>query len=56
MKYYISLIVILCAPPVLAHNTTLPHAHDASQVPLLLGLAFIITALIFGKFYKRAMQ
>jgi hypothetical protein len=56
MKFFASLPVILCASPILAHTTTLPHAHDVSPVPLLIGLGIITTALMFGKFYKRVID
>lgn len=56
MKFFTSLPVILCASPILAHTTILPHAHDVSPVPLLIGLGIMTTALMFGKFYKRAIR
>jgi hypothetical protein len=56
MKYYAILLLILCATPALAHTTTLPHAHVASPVPLVIGVGIISTSLMFGKFYKRAIQ
>ena len=56
MKFFASLPVILCASPILAHTTTLPHAHDVSPVPLLIGLGIIITALRFNKFYKGVIR
>ena len=55
MKFFASLPIILCASPILAHTTTLPHAHDVSPVPLLIGLG-ITTALMLGKFYKRVIR
>jgi hypothetical protein len=56
MKYYACLLLILCSTPVLAHTATLPHSHDVSPVPLLIGLGIIATALMCGKFYKRAIR
>ena len=56
MKYYACLLLILCSTPVLAHTATLPHSHDVSPVPLLIGLGIVATALMCGKFYKRAIR
>ena len=56
MKFFASRPLILCASPSLAHTTTLPHAHDVSPVPLLIGLGIIATALMCGKLYKRALR
>ena len=56
MKFFASLPLILCASPMLAHTTTLPHAHDVSPVPLLIGLGIMITAFMFGIFYKRVIR
>ena len=56
MKFLASLPVVLCASPILAHTTTLPHAHDVSPVPLLIGLAIMTTAFMFGIFYKRVIR
>jgi len=56
MKFFASLPAILCASPIIAHTTILPHAHGVSPVPLLIGLSIITTALMFGKFYKRVIR
>ena len=56
MKFFASLPVILCASPILAHTTALPHAHDVSPVPLFIGIGMITTGLMFGKFYKRVSR
>ena len=56
MKFFASFLAILSASPIVAHTTTLPHAHDVSPVPLLIGLGIITTALVFSKFYKGVIR